>query len=174
MSKVDIYVSNATPYSFHLGTDDKSGKVQTLKSLPRPMHLPFFLFYGQKGTLDEVMVDGAAFAKIYGTETLRENSPYFNHVSPFIKGVLEDGGTILAKRIVPKGAEKLASVRVSLEYVETTVDEYQRDREGNFVKDSRGGFTTTGKQIPGVLYRFVTDEIPTTEVSAGTKYLQKL
>lgn len=168
MSKVDIYVSNATPYSFHLGTDDKSGKVQTLKSLPRPMHLPFFLFYGQKGTLDEVMVDGAAFAKIYGTETLRENSPYFNHVSPFIKGVLEDGGTILAKRIVPKGAEKLASVRVSLEYVETTVDEYQRDREGNFVKDSRGGYTTTGKQIPGVLYRFVTDEIPTTEVSAGT------
>lgn len=167
MSKVDIYVANATPHSFHLGTNELSAKTQRPAEIPRPMFLPTFLFYSQKGTADEVVVDGNAFNLIFGDETLHEGSPYFNHASVFIKGLLEDGGSILAKRVIPKGAETLASLRISLEYLETTVPEYERDNEGNFKRDNLGNFVKTGRQVQGINYRFVTEMVPTREVNVG-------
>lgn len=165
-NKVDIYIANATPHSFHLGTNEISGRVQSLGEVPRPMHLPFCLFYAQKGTADEVMVDGAAFTSIFGDETLNEQSPYFNHSSAFIKGILNDGGIILAKRIIPEGAETPASLRLSLEYLETTYNEYERDAEGNFIRQA-GGFATTGRQINGIMYRYVVENVPVVETDIG-------
>lgn len=167
MSTVDIYVSNGTPESFHLGTNEKSAKVQSVIPLPRAMHLPFVHFFAQKGDADEKVVDGAAFNLIYGSETLNENSPYFNHMSPFIKGWLEDGGTVLARRIIPEDGQGVASLRLSMEYLETTFDEYERDAEGNFKRDRSGQFITTGRQVPGIMYRFVSEEVPTTVTSIG-------
>nr|DAT15071.1 MAG TPA: Structural Protein [Caudoviricetes sp.] len=163
----EIYISNATPHSNHLGTKDLSARVVDRTPLLRPMFLPYFPFFGRKGTLDEVMVDGAAFESIYGSETLDERSPYFNHASVFIKGILNAGGKIIAKRIVPEKDRKYASLRVSLEYVETQVDEYVRDPSGHFKLNNNNENETTGRKVPGALFRFHVEEIPTVTLNTG-------
>lgn len=164
---IDIYISNPTPQNFPLGTNEQSGVVQSVVETPRPMFMPFFQFWAEKGTLDEVVVDGTAFAKIYGTETLNENSPYFNHASAFIKGVLEDGGTILAKRVVPENATNVAAARLYLEYVKTNVDERARSNSGTWKKTALNEYETTGRSVPGILYRFVVGDIKDEVVEAG-------
>lgn len=166
---VDPYVNNATPQSIHLGTDVQSGRTLSVVPLPRPMHMPFFLFYAKKGPTTVQRVDGNSFVKLYGDETLQEDSPYFNHASLFIKRTLEDGGTILAKRLVDEENMKVSSMRLSIEYVETTVDECERDiNNRQFKRDQTGKPVKTGRKIPGILYRYVVDEVPHEEQTVGT------
>ena len=149
---MDIYINNPTPHSFHLGTKDLSGRPQSVVSIPRAPHMAFCPFYSEKGPVEEVVVDGTAFTKLFGNKTLDPLYKYYNHSSVFIEGMLADGGTIIAKRIVPEGAERKAGLRLSLEYVEVEVDEYERDPSGQFRLD-RGQKVTTGRKVPGISYR---------------------
>lgn len=165
---MDIYIQNATPASFHLGTNDKSGRVQEVVSIPRPPLLSYVPFYAEKGPTEEVMVDGNSFSNIFGAKTLDPLSPFYNHSSVFLQAILQDAGTVIAKRIVPKGAEAVAGLRIYLEYYEDEIDVKERDASGQFKRDQQGAFVTTGAKTPGIKYRFVVDKIPTTTIQIGT------
>ena len=73
---MDIYISNATPASFHLGTKDLSGRAQTVVDVPRAPLLSYIPFYAEKGPTEEVVVDGAAFNVLFGSKTLDPMEPY--------------------------------------------------------------------------------------------------
>ena len=164
---VDVFIANATPQNIDLGTADYSGRAVTLAPIKRAMFMPYIPFYAQKGPLDEVIVDGNAFTTIFGDDTLDEDSPYFNHSSVFLKAILQEGGTIIAKRILSEDANKLGSLRLYIDYVETEVEEYERDASGQFVKDDNGDYVTTGRTLPGIKYKFVVGEVPSESIQVG-------
>lgn len=168
---MDIYINNPTPNSFHLGTKDLSGRPQSVVATPRAPHMAFCPFYSEKGPVEEVVVDGTAFTKLFGGKTLDPLYKYYNHSSVFIEGMLADGGTIIAKRIVPESAERKAGLRLALEYVEVEVDEYERDPSGQFRLDG-GRKVTTGRKIPGISYRWVLEELKPETVTLSSRTIQ--
>ena len=166
---MDIYISNATPASFHLGTKDLSGRAQTVVDVPRAPLLSYIPFYAEKGPTEEVVVDGAAFNVLFGSKTLDPMEPYYNHASVFLQGILQDAGTVIAKRIVPEEANKLAALRLSIEYYETEIEIAERDSQGRFKLGQGGKIVTTGVKAPGVHYRFVVSPIPYVEQQINRK-----
>ena len=168
---MDIYINNPTPHSFHLGTKDLSGRPQSVVATPRAPHMAFCPFYSEKGPVDEVVVDGVAFTKLFGNKTLDPLYKYYNHSSVFIEGMLADGGTIVAKRIVPEGAERKAGLRLCIEYLEAEVDEYERDASGQF-RLERGQKVTTGRKVPGIVYRWVLEELKPTLITLPNRTIQ--
>lgn len=165
---MDIYINNPTPHSFHLGTKDMSGRPQSVVATPRAPHMAFCPFYAEKGPTEEVVVDGEAFIKLFGNKTLDPLHKYYNHSSVFIEGMLQDSGTIIAKRIVPENAMRKAGMRLSIEYVEVEVDEYERDASGQFRLD-RGKKVSTGRKVPGITYRWVLEELKPEQITLANR-----
>ena len=70
---------------------------------------------------------------------------------------------MIAKRIVPEEANKLAALRLSIEYYEIEIEIAERDSQGRFKLGQGGKIVTTGVKAPGVHYRFVVSPIPYVE-----------
>ena len=134
----ELYLNNATPAVFNVGTNDLSTRTVDPTPLARPEFMPFIASYAERGDTTPIVVDGNSFGKLFGDKTLDPNSKYFNHAALYLKGVLEDAGTVVFKRIVPESATTPASLRLSLEYVEVPVPEYSRDASGQFKRDQFG------------------------------------
>lgn len=163
----ELYINNATPAVFNVGTNDLSTRTVDPTPLARPEFMPFIASYAERGDTTPVVVDGNSYAKLFGDKTLDPNSKFFNHAALYLKGVLEDAGTVVFKRIVPESATTPASLRVSLEYVEVPVPEYARDTSGQFKRDQVGKLIQTGRTVPGIMYKFVITQVPVTEMAIG-------
>ena len=166
---MDIYIPNATPNSNHLGTKDHSARPATNAPVARAQHMAFIPFQSPKGSLEEAMFDGNSFANLYGAEALQEDSPYFNHASVFLKGLMQSANVVIGKRILPKEAEKYAAVRLWLDVLETEGDVYERDPTGAFKLDASGAKIPTGATTTVYETRVVTTPIAyTVQNVAGT------
>jgi hypothetical protein len=150
MSYVPI---NGAPLVIDYGTQDLSPR-----RIPRftatPQHVAKFWIYAQKGSTKELFSSPNNLAYLYGDNTLKENSKYFNHQTLFMKRVAAAGNSVKVKRLLPPDVGPKANVILYLDVLETTVDLYELNSDGSIRLDSNNTPVIIGT-APGIKAKWV-------------------
>lgn len=157
---------NGAPQIVLYGTKDSSTRAQTRAVQLRPTHVPLCYFYGRRG-LPGARLIGDGDQVQYHLDTFDPRKKYFNHSTVFLKGFLGQGNAVMAERLIPDDAPPPAGVRVSLEVLETLVDDYERESDGS-IKLVAGVPVKLGSPVTGFKARPVLSAIPTGTHGFGT------
>lgn len=154
-----LAIQNGTPGVLPLGIDDQS--TRTPPSVPDvlPTHLAKIWIYAQKGPTSPQLVVGGSRTTMYGTESFDPRGKYFNHQTALANIVNKHGNAQMIERIKPEDG-KTATLRVSLDVLETEVPLYERNADGSFVLDVDGFRVPTGVMTNGIIARWVGTAIP--------------
>jgi hypothetical protein len=147
-------IINAAPMVVNYGTEDISTVTPVRVPESRPQHLPKFWLYTERGTFEPTPVSGAEFATMYGSKSLDERSPYFNHSSVFAKSQISEGATIMVQRLKPANMGPKSSAVIWLDVLSTKIDDYSRNADGSIALDNLGQPIVVG-QIQGYKVKFV-------------------
>lgn len=159
---MSINITSSLPRTILLGIRDNSGALEPIELESLPIHLPLMPLFTEWGPADDAkLVTGGAFNQIYGTGSLDFAKPFANHQSVFASDVMAQGNIILARRLLPAGAD-IARFRLSLDVVETELPEYERNPDGTYQRDVNGQLVETGDTVTGVLGRWTLQPIPVT------------
>lgn len=145
-------IRNAAPLANLQGIQDVSGRAQVFEPEVRPTHLPHVYLFAEKGPTLPQLASGDAFQSIYGQKTLDPRSPYFNHQSQLANILQGAGNALMVQRVVPADAGPKARFLLSVDIVDDTITQYQRNTDGTFKKDANGAkipVTGAGATIPG-------------------------
>lgn len=126
-------IKNASPEFITLGIKDMSSRLVPLENTPLPQHLPLFFLYTQKGPTERKVVDAASFNVLYGNESLKANTPYFNHASRFAACALSYNGAVMVQRVVSKDAGVKANAIIYLDVLKTNLVNYTRKSDGSLI-----------------------------------------
>ena len=125
-------IINAGSQIVNLGVKDNS-RVGTVPLLdPTPQHCPKSFIFAQRG-------DGTAFGGIaelqsfFGAATFDGKKEYMNHQTAFVELFGQNGNAQMVKRVYPSDIGPRANVTISLEMLETTLDNYKRNSGGSIV-----------------------------------------
>lgn len=116
---MSIPITKATPRAILLGVKDDSTRQIPLETEALPQHLPLLFIHTEKSE-EMAIVSGSAIDSLYGNQTLKPSSPYFNHQSVMAETILARGNQIMVKPIKLPGAKK-ATLRISVETIATMV-----------------------------------------------------
>lgn len=149
-----------TPAIYHWGTKDESPVEVKRDPVPRPQHCPKIMSLASWGPQGSRLVNGADLINLYGKRTFEVRSPFYTHQTVFAQGCIEEGNALVFTRLIPQDAPPPASLRLSLEVLETTVDIYAREEDGFFsINPNTGAKTVTGS-APGFKVRWRVAAIP--------------
>lgn len=175
-------IRNASPQNIQLGINDKS-QVEIMPSAdPIPQHLPLFFIWAQKGPTEKVVSASDKLLRLFGEETFKSDSVYYNHQTKFLKLAMSNNNVCRVKRFVPPDVGCRSNAILYIDIIEDDVPNYVRDSFGNYVKDP---LTNTYKvydskpTIPGHRIRFVREtvdedkEIGNIKPKQGTITIQK-
>nr|DAK22720.1 MAG TPA: Structural Protein [Caudoviricetes sp.] len=152
---------NGAPTVIALGTDDKSLKQRRYERAPRAIHLPLVYDFAEWGDHEDIHhVYGNTIGLTYGDKTLDMKTKYTTHATPYLQLFLTNANPIMFKRLVPKDIGPKASMRISMDVLEEELDEYVREVDGSFKRDTNGDLVTTGNKIKGYLVKFTKQIIP--------------
>lgn len=161
-------IYKATPRSVMLGTDDQSTREQPAVAEARPQHFPIFPLYAaqgpesvQSGTPDELKA-------MYGAATFDERGPYATHATVFANEIMGKANRIFVKRIRPQDAGREASLRVSIDILETKVPVYERNEDGTYKLDDDNSPIATGDTIDGVKFKWIVGAVGLTPQGEDT------
>lgn len=129
--------TNASPEVINLGAKDLSNRVIPNADVDLPQHVPLFYIYASRGPSVKQLVDSTRFSSIYGQETLDEETPYYNHVSPFLKAALSYNASCVVKRIIPDDAGVRANCTVYIDVLKTKIINYLRNSDGSLVPNEK-------------------------------------
>ena len=143
-------IVNAAPFINLLGTQDSSTRELIREPEAVPTHLPKFYIWAQKGPTTPQLAVGGSRSLIYGEESFDLRSKYANHATLFANGINGEGNTCMYQRVLPADHGPEANILLSLEVIEDTIDDYERNSDGSFVIDPTTVDPITGIGTPVV------------------------
>ena len=152
-------IVNAAPMAIMLGTEDLSTRQVTAAAEELPQHLPKVYIFAKKGPTDPQLVVGASRSLMYGEESFDLRSKYATHTTVLSNTVNSQGNAQMIERLQPTDAAPPASIRLSLDVLETLVPEYQRNADGSFKLDAKGDKVPTGTNIAGFKAKWVLEKV---------------
>ncbi len=161
-------IVNAAPMINLLGTQDLSTKQLVREPVARPTHLPKFYLYTKKGPTTPQLVVGDSRSIIYGEESFDLRQKWANHATVFANGSNAEGNACMIQRILPADAGPAANLLLSLDVLETDIDDYERNTDGSIRVDTQGTPVVKG-QIPGFKVKWVVTS-HSTVADMQTKY----
>lgn len=129
--------TNASPEFIPMGAKDLSNRVIPNATVALPQHVPLFYVFASRGPTEKQLVDSSRFAAIYGKDTLNEESPYYNHVSPFLSAALSNNASCVVKRVIPDDAGVRANCTIYIDVLKTKIINYLRNSDGSLVPNER-------------------------------------
>lgn len=150
---------NGAPMTIMLGVNDKSTRPKVFELAPRAIHVPLVFLWSQWGPLEPQKVFGSTREALYGDNTFDMRSKYANHATLYANLFSQKANPMLVKRLRPIDAPDPANIRLCLDVLETTDDEYERNVDGSFVIGPDGKYVTTGEKVPVLSVKFVTEYI---------------
>lgn len=149
-------ITNASPKTVLLGTDDQSGRKVSIEPIELPTHMPKFYSFFQKGPLGPQVVDGSRLLALYGEDSFNPDSPYYNEVIEFATMVTGKGNPIVMERVIPDDASMVSNMTIYIDMVKDKVKKYKRNSDGSIVKDSLGAkVEDTDSPIDGYRYKII-------------------
>ncbi|WP_159054375.1 hypothetical protein [Klebsiella pneumoniae] len=156
-------ITGSTPRIYYRGTKDSSVTRSTGSTTTLPLHRPLIMFFGQKGPTVPTWIDPVKFEDIYGSETTNLSGVYCTHSTPFIKEAIAAGNQFMALRLEPSDIPDVATLGLSVDWVKTKIDDYERNDDGTYKLDTNGDKIPLATQIDGIKFRFVLEKIETNE-----------
>jgi len=164
---------NAAPQVIGLGIDDQSIPPPIVTPEARPTHLAHTFFYAQTGPTDIIMSGGSDLMNTYGSDTFDARKKWFNHQTKLVQSILKQGNVVMSQRVVPDDAPPPATLRISLDVLETGITQYQRNEDGSFVTDQAGAkvpVTGATTSLAGFQTRFVVTAIPVDQATSVSTF----
>lgn len=152
-------IVNAAPMAIMLGTEDLSTRQITAVAEELPQHLPKVYIFAKKGPTTPQLVVGDSRTLMYGEESFDLRSPYATHTTVLSNQVNSKGNSQMIERLKPTDANPPASIRLSLDVLETMVPEYQRNNDGSYATDTNGDKIQTGTSIAGFKVKWVVEQV---------------
>ena len=165
-------IVNAAPFINLLGTQDSSTRQLVPEPIAVPTHLPKFYIWAQKGPLTPQLAVGGSRSLIYGEESFDLRSKYANHATLFANGINAEGNTCMYQRVLPPDAGPEANIQLSLEVIEDTIDDYEREMDGSYKIDPNTGEPIVKGQIEGFKVRWLisnSDTVDDLEANYGKR-----
>lgn len=157
-------IINATPMSYNRGMHDVSGRTLAPQPLNQPSHLPKVFVFAKKGKANRShLVVGDSRTSIHGAETFDPLQPYFNHSTAYANAFNAAGNAVMMERVLPSDAKPPAAVRLSLDLLETQVQDFERNLDGTYKIDASGAKVPTADKIDGYLGKWVAEPIEVDE-----------
>lgn len=151
-------IKNAAPRLVLTGYDDQSGRMMPAVTEQLPQHLPLIFTYASKGPTEPQVVTGKSLVDTYGDDTLDYRSPFATHGTVLLNAMNENANVVMLQRLQPADS-KTATLRFFLDVLETQVPLYERDTDGYYRLDVNGSRIETGEMVPGVIAKWVIEEI---------------
>lgn len=137
-------ITKAVPKALLTGIRDESRRALVPEPYQIPQHLPLLFLLTERGPLTPQLVDGTAFNRIYGSESLNPRARYYNHQSALAATIMGNANQVFVQRVQPATGSGTAVLRFSVEVVRTTLETYQRNTDGSFALDVDGNRTVVG------------------------------
>lgn len=161
---------NAAPMVDDKGIRDNSTRERPPVPVQIPQHLPLFYIRAEKGPVGRFYVDhiNQNIERIYGAETFKKGSKYFNHQTRFLAEAVKANNNCVIHRLVGKDAKDVANLTLYLDVLEDNVPLYKKDVNGDLEYDQEGNpvyeldSDGTAKMVPGYSCLWVVDhqELP--------------
>lgn len=166
-------ITGSTPRIYYRGTKESSITRSTGSTTTLPLHRPLIMFFGQKGPTVPTWIDPVKFEDIYGAETTNLSGVYCTHSTAFIKEAIAAGNQFMALRLEPSDIPDVATLGLSLDWVKTKIDDYERNDDGSYKLDADNNKIPLSTQIDGVKFRFVFEKIEA-DVSGVSQYKKRV
>lgn len=128
-------IVNAAPMTIMRGTQDLSTRPLIREPEEIPTHLPKVYIFAQKGPITPQLVGGAERAQIYGTDSFDIRKKWGNHATVLSNLLTTEGNSQMIERVLPTDAGPEANLLLSLDVLETTVPDYERNIDGSIKLD---------------------------------------
>lgn len=128
---------NASPEVITLGAKDLSTRQIPSTEINSAQHCPLFYVFTRKGPVDKQLVDATNFNAAYGTDSLNEEMPYYNHATKFLTGCLSYNASCMVKRVIPKDAGVKANCTIYIDILPTKLVNYARNADGSLVPNDK-------------------------------------
>ncbi len=148
-------IVNAAPMAIMLGTEDLSTRQVTAVGEEIPQHLPKVYLFAKKGPTTPQLVVGSSRTLMYGEDSFDLRSPYATHATVLSNTVNAQGNAQMIERLKPADANPPASIRLSLDVLETLLPEYERNTDGSYKLNVAGEKIETGQTIAGFKSKWV-------------------
>lgn len=142
---------NSMPRNDYDGYRDLSVPPAILTAKQYPTLLPVWFFLGAKGPKGRFACDGPAREQLFGAETFREGSKFYNHQTLFATRI---GNMGIYHRVMAENA-KAAGMRLWIDVLATQIPLYERGSDGKYLLDMVGRPKPTGSTVPGFKIKFV-------------------
>ena len=134
---MSIVIKNGAPRPILTGFKDESGRRLPVVREAIPQHLPLLYLQTQRGPLSPQLVAGRDMLTMYGIKSFEERSKYFSHQTMAATICNGNGNVVMIKRVLAANAAK-ASLVLFLEIVPDDLPAYQREADGDVIRDSAG------------------------------------
>jgi len=152
-------IKNASPRPILTGIRDESGRALPVIREQIPQHLPLFYIQTQRGPIDPQLVSGGDMLEMYGRKSFEERSKYFSHQTMGVTTCNGAGNAVFIKRVLADNAARAGMV-FFLELVADDVPQYQRDPDGEVIRDPSGVKLIDGSvTVDGYKMRWVVEPV---------------
>ena len=153
-------IVNAAPMTIMLGTQDKSTRALVPEAEVLPTHLPKIYLYTKKGPTTPQLVVGASRSNLYGEDSFDLRKEWATHATVLANLINAQGNSAMIQRVKPADAGPNSSIRLSLDILETTIDDYERNDDGSIKLNGSGLPIVSGSPIAGFKAKWVATAVP--------------
>lgn len=155
-----VTIVSANPQMLSGGINDLSIREVTPEAPALPSFLAKVFGFAKTGPLTPQLVVGNSRAQMYHADSFNERSKWATCATVLSNVLNSQGNQQMFQRLKPKDAGPNASLRITMDLLQTSVDEYQRNDDGTIRKNADGLPTPTGQKIPGYIGRLVARQVP--------------
>lgn len=154
-------IVNAAPFHLQLGTQDGSTRPLLRDPEAIPTHLPKVYIYAKKGPTTPQLVSGGSRSFMYGEESFDPRKKWANHATILSNTFESEGNAQMIERVIPADAGPEANLLLSLDVLDTTIDDYVRNSDGSIKLNATTGepVVNGSSKIPGYLVKWVVTSI---------------
>ena len=163
-------IINAGSQIVNLGVKDNSIVGSLPLQDPTPQHCPKSFIFAARGA-------GIAFGGIaemhsfFGKDTFDGKKSFMNHQTAFVELFGQNGNAQMVQRVYPSDIGPRANATISLEVLETELDNYKRNSDGSIVKNPLTEEPVVDDITPtvdGIKARFIYESL-TTDFETGSR-----